>query len=69
MEGAVAAVSKRQVVFQLSRNSEQENHPTIANHISQKAFSSWHDVEETGAGDGLPTECERCGKPGTPRRQ
>ena len=26
-------------------------------------------MEEIGAGDGVPTECERCGKPGTPRQQ
>ena len=30
---------------------------------------SWQDLEEIGAGDGVPTECERCGKPGTPRHQ
>ena len=30
---------------------------------------SWRAIEDTGAGDGLPTECERCGKPGTPRQQ
>ena len=40
-----------------------------ANHISQEVFPSWQDIEETGAGDGLATECERCGKPGTPRQQ
>ena len=26
-------------------------------------------LEDIGAGDGLPTECEHCGKPGTPRQQ
>ena len=26
-------------------------------------------LEDVGAGDGLPTECERCGKSGTPRQQ
>ena len=39
------------------------------NHISQEEFRSWRDIEDTGAVDGLPTECERCGKPGTPRQQ
>ena len=38
-------------------------------HISQEAFPSWRAIEETGAGDGLPTECERCSKPDTPRHQ
>ena len=32
-------------------------------------FSTWRELEDIGAGDGLPTECERCGKPGTPRQQ
>jgi hypothetical protein len=36
---------------------------------SQEAFPSWQDIEEAGVGDGLFTECERCGKPGTPRQQ
>ena len=36
---------------------------------SEWAFPSWQDLEETGAGDGVPTECDRCGKPGTPRQQ
>ena len=36
---------------------------------SQEALPSWQDIEEAGGGDGLPTECERCGKPGTPRQQ
>ena len=26
-------------------------------------------LEDIGAGDGLPTECERCGKPGALTRQ
>ena len=39
------------------------------NPTSQNVFQSWQDIEEAGAGDGLPTECERCGKPGTPRQQ
>ena len=36
---------------------------------SEWAIASWQDIEEPGAGDGVPTECERCGKPGTPRQQ
>ena len=36
---------------------------------SPEEFPSWQDLEEIGAGDGVPTECERCGKPGTPRQQ
>ena len=36
---------------------------------SQEGVPSWQDLEEIGAGDGVPTECERCGKPGTPRQQ
>ena len=41
----------------------------VPNPSSPEEFSTWQDIEETGAGDGLPTECERCGKPGTPRQQ
>lgn len=36
--------------------------------IPQEPLPSWQDLEEFGAGDGVPTECERCGKPGTPRQ-
>ena len=36
---------------------------------SQEAIPSWQDLEEISAGDGVPTECERCGKPGTPWQQ
>ena len=36
---------------------------------SQEAIPSWQDLEEIGACDGVPTECERYGKPGTPRQQ
>ena len=39
------------------------------NHTSHEQLPYWHDLEEVGAGDGMPTECERCGKPGTPRQQ
>ena len=39
------------------------------NSKSQSAIPSWEQIEETGAGDGLSTECERCGKPGSPRQQ
>ena len=37
--------------------------------ITDEPSPSWRAIEDTGAGDGLPTECERCGKPGTPRQQ
>ena len=40
-----------------------------ANPTYPEELPSWQDIEETGAGDGVPTECERCGKPGTPRQQ
>ena len=36
---------------------------------SSETIPSWPDLEDTGAGDGVPTECERCGKPGTPRQR
>ena len=39
------------------------------NAFSEEEFPGWQDIEETGAGAGLPTECERCGKPSTPRQQ
>ena len=32
-------------------------------------FPGWRVLEDIGAGAGEPTECERCGKPGTPRQQ
>ena len=32
--------------------------------ITDEPSPSWRAIEDTGAGDGLPTECERCGKPG-----
>ena len=35
----------------------------------EEPFPSWQNLEDIGAGDGIPTECERCGKPGTPRQQ
>ena len=37
--------------------------------ITDEPSPSWRAIEDTDAGDGLPTECERCGKPGTPRQQ
>lgn len=37
--------------------------------IPQGQFPGWEMLEDVGMGDGLPTECERCGKPGTPRQQ
>ena len=36
---------------------------------AQEIIPSWQDLEEIDAGDGLPAECEHCGKPGTPRQQ
>ena len=35
----------------------------------QSEFPGWKMLEDVGAGDGLPTECERCGKSGAPRQQ
>ena len=35
----------------------------------QSEFPGWKLFEDVGAGDGLPTECERCGKSRTPRQQ
>ena len=40
-----------------------------SHHTSPEDFPSWQDIEYTGAGDGPPMECERCGKVGTPRQQ
>ena len=37
--------------------------------ITDEPSPSGRAIEDTGAGDGLPTECERCGKPVTPRQQ
>ena len=34
---------------------------------SSDEFPGWRVLEDIGAGDGVPPECERCGKPGTPR--
>lgn len=36
---------------------------------SEEALPSWQNLEDIGAGDGVPPECERCSKPGTPRQQ
>ena len=36
---------------------------------SEWAIPSWQDLEEIGTDKGIPTECERRGKPGTPRQQ
>ena len=38
-------------------------------HSSGETFLSRRDLDEIGAGAGVPTECERCGKSGTPRQQ
>ena len=37
--------------------------------IPEGTLPIWQDLEDIGAGDGVPAECERCGKPGTPRQQ
>ena len=42
---------------------------TISNQSDETTLPSWQNLEDAGAGDGIPTECERCGKPGTPRQQ
>ena len=36
---------------------------------AREDFPGWNIIETTGAGDGPPTECERCGNPDTPRQQ
>ena len=38
------------------------------NQTPEGTLPSWQELEDIGAGDGLPTECERCGKPGNPRQ-
>lgn len=37
--------------------------------MPQETTPSRQDLEEIGTGDGVPAECERCGKPGTSRQQ
>ena len=46
-----------------------ESEETIPQPTPSEDFPGWRDLEDIGAGDGPPTECERCGKPGTPRQQ
>ena len=41
----------------------------VLGRLTTEEISNWQNLEEIGAGDGVPTECERCGKPGTPRQQ
>ncbi|MDE2686426.1 MAG: hypothetical protein OXI16_02855 [Chloroflexota bacterium] len=41
--------------------------PIPTDQTSEWTIPSWQDIEELGDGDGSLTECERCGKPGTPR--
>ena len=36
---------------------------------AREDFPGWNIIEATGARDEPPTECERCGNPGTPRQQ
>ena len=40
-----------------------------ASRLSQETYSGWQAITDTGAGVGLRTEYERCGKPGTFRQQ
>ena len=49
--------------------TNQEEHSVSTNDIAPEDFPGWRVLEDIGAGDGVPTECERCGKPGTPRHQ
>ena len=48
---------------------ELKESPMTTNQTCGWVIPSWQDLEEIGAGDGVPTKCERCGKPGTPRQQ
>ena len=41
----------------------------VLGRLTTEEIPSWQDLEDIGAGDGPPTECERCGKPCTPRQQ
>jgi len=40
-----------------------------ADHSSGETFLNRLDLDEIGAGAGIPTECEHCGKSGTPCQQ
>ena len=42
----------------------------MANAELQSEFPGWRALEDIGTRDGVSsTECERCGKPGTPRQR
>ena len=41
----------------------------LAPEESESDVPSWRELEDIGSGDGPETECERCGKLGTPRQQ
>ena len=47
--------------FQQERIMDSPNTP-------QREFQGWNVLQDTGVGDGLPTEREHCGKSGTPRQ-
>ena len=40
-----------------------------ADHSSGETLLNRRDLDEIGAGVGVPTECERCGKSGVPCQQ
>ena len=46
--------------------SNRSGHSEMENTDMQGEFPGRRVLEDISAGDGLPTECQRCGKPGTP---
>ena len=52
----------------LSRSLEEEIRSILGPEVSED-FPGWRVLEDIEAGAGPETECERCGKPGTPRQQ
>ena len=52
----------------LSRSLEEEIRSILGPEVSED-FSGWRVLEDIEAGAGPETECERCGKSGTPRQQ
>ena len=52
----------------LSRSLEDEIRSILGPEVSED-FPGWRVLEDIEAGAGPETECERCGKPGTPRQQ
>ena len=47
----------------------RESEETTPKFTPPEDFPGWRVLEDIGAGDGVPTECERSGKSGTPRQQ